>query len=294
MGRDILLAVIFALALGAILNLYRDELGPGDLPPEAPRALDPARIPGAFLPPAPRLVDGNPLAVHDARNTVLVIYNHGSINEFSPVACRPADNPPPILRDLAGQGLSGLKIVVYSYCSHGKVGVDNPWGFHGFDLPVTRRAKDIERLIRSFVDAGMPAAQIFLSGQSEGAWASLLVARRAAVPLGGVIAFAPGMAGQHEERSPIWWKIQNKHAARLARTARIDALVFAFEGDSYNRVEDLAFLARIDGIDLVALSGRSIEGIECRSDEPHFTAYRECFRQTQKTVILDFMKRRLW
>ena len=161
-------------------------------------------------------------------------------------------------------------------------------------MRVERRAKDIEDLVRSFLEFGVPPEQIFLSGQSEGAWASLVAARRQVVPFNGVIAFAPAFAGRTAERSQNGWRVQRRQVAAFGGLQRLDALVFAFEGDSFNRIEDLDFLEGIDGVDFVPLSGVSIEGIECREREPHFIAYRNCFRRTQKPVIVEFLRRRLW
>lgn len=294
MVRVLVFFALLGIAFGGYTTLSTEYRPSGQDPVQPGRVLVSDIIPGRFLAPAPRPVDDDPLALFNAEDTILIIFNHGSINEKAPDACDPDGMAPGILADLSGQELSGLRIAVFAYCSHLKVGVENPQDFRGYGLSIDRRAEDIEDLIRSFIESGMPAEQIFLSGQSEGAWASLLAARRERVPFNGVIAFAPAFAGQHEERSARWWQVHNAQADVLGAASHLNGLVFAFEGDPFNGIDDLAFLAAIEGIDFVPLSGESIDGLDCWGHEPHFTAYRNCFRRTQKSVILDFIKHRLW
>ena len=298
MSRIPTVAVLFATGVLLLWGVLSDGLmqRPGARTPEAgPQLLDERILTGRFVPPRPRLVDGNPLAVDDAENTLLILYNHGTIDDGSLAECVSRYRPPLVLTDLMDRRVSGLRVAIYYFCSHDKVGPYRA-GQNRDESRRARRAKDLENLIQSFIDGGMPPEQIFLSGQSEGAWVSLIAARRGAVPFTALIAFAPGTVGRLEDgdNAEAYWRWYRNRVAYLQEAGHIDGLVFAFEGDSYGAVEDLEFLSGIDGVTFVPLPGRSIGGIACREPEPHFIAFRECFRRTQKAVIVRFLERRLW
>ena len=110
-------------------------------------------------------------------------------------------------------------------------------------------------------------------GHSAGAWASLLVAREGPGWFNAVVAFGPAFAG--------------------LRATRIDALIFAFEGDPYEPPEDLAFLRRIPRVELVVLSGTRIDDVSCGSRSAHLTERKPCFHATQGARIRDYIERRL-
>ncbi len=79
----------------------------------------------------------------------------------------------------------------------------------------------------------------------------------------------------------------------LSAATRIEALIFAFEGDPYEPREDLAFLRRIPGVEPVVLSGTRIAGVSCGGRSPHLTDRKPCFHATQGTRIRDYIERRL-
>ncbi|MGE4010804.1 MAG: alpha/beta hydrolase, partial [Alphaproteobacteria bacterium] len=178
-----------------------------------------------------------------------------------------------------------------SYCTPSKLG-DYVAATQQGEPKVQKRAKDIEALIVDALAQGVPPEQIFVAGHSAGAWASLLVARRGQVKIGGYILFAPAFAGHYSARQPGWWDLQNRLAKYIGEAEQIDALVYAFENDKFNRVEDLRFLSRVKGVQFFALQSREVDGVACARQDGHETVYEECFRTTRNAEILNFILKR--
>jgi pimeloyl-ACP methyl ester carboxylesterase len=251
-------------------------------------------VDGAYLGPAPFVTrDGERRLIPQPERSVLVVYNHGSAEELIPDACEPAGaTTPPVIGDLAGQKIRGFRIIVFAYCTPSRVGAFHHASGEG-EPKVVKRTKDIERLIGEFVAGGLAPERIFVAGHSAGGWAALLAARRAVAPFNGVIAFAPAFAGRKAGREDGWWALHHRQVADLSLSERLDALVFAFEGDAYNDAGDLQFLAQVEGVDFVVLPGDRIDGADCDKPDPHQTPFRDCFRQTQGKRIVRFLEERL-
>lgn len=233
------------------------------------------------------VVDGR-MRLADPDQRVVVIYNHGSNPEFVPDECYPTQQTPggvpPVVAGLAGSEVKGRRILVYVLCTQERVGEFRHASQTG-EPKVVKRAREITAVVRQFQEAGMPPGRIFLSGQSAGAWASLLVANERAVSISGVIGFAPAFAGHKATRQPGWQHIRDRQREVLRGAGRLHALIFAFDGDAYEPPDDLRFLGEIAGVTLIDLH-------PCESGAAHHTAFRRCF-VTQRDRILRFMADRL-
>ena len=250
---------------------------------------------GAYLAPAPRLEGQGPLALAEPGDSIVVIYNHGSKQEFRRDSCAARGGAKPgVIADLAGATLASKRVAVFVYCTPSKTGTFDHRSGRG-EPKIERRSKEIADLAEAYAAAGVPRRQIFLAGQSAGGWASLLaVGRSAETPeIGGVIAFAPAFAGRRADRSPGWQMLRDRLARELAGFAYLPALVYAFEGDSLERPEDLAFLSRVPGVEFRKTGVRRIGGRDCKSKFPHFLAFDPCFRATQASALLSFIKARV-
>ena len=230
--------------------------------------------------------------------TVVVIYNHGSDQEFVPDPCDPAGGDssewsvPSVLSNLSGTRVAGKVIAMYGYCTPSRVGEYRHAERSG-EPKVAKRAREIATLVDRFVALGVPRRQIFLAGHSAGAWASLLAAREHPRSFNAVIGFGPAFAGRRATRPPGWEWLRGTQVLHLRAAPRIDALVFAFEGDPYEPPADLAFLRGIPGVELVVLSETRIDGVSCGGGSPHLTDRKPCFHATQGARIRDYIERRL-
>ena len=249
-----------------------------------------------FVPGEPSKEDAVRLAA--PAETVVLIYNHGSGQEFIPDPCEPAGGDasewavPSVLSNLSGTRVAGKVIAVYGYCTPSRVGEYRHAERSG-EPKVVKRAREIAMLADRFAALGVPRRQIFLAGHSAGAWASLLVARQGPGRFNALIAFGPAFAGRRETRPPGWEWLRGTQVLNLSAATRIDALIFAFEGDPYEPPEDVAFLRQIPGVELVVLSGTRIDGVSCGGRSPHLTDRKPCFHTTQGSRIRDYIERRL-
>jgi pimeloyl-ACP methyl ester carboxylesterase len=143
------------------------------------------------------------------------------------------------------------------------------------------------RIVATFRSLGVPARHIFLVGQSAGAWSSLLVQRQAADTINAVIALAPAFAGPRSEESVYpWWRreILPKQMEFMTQARVLNALIFAFPDDDYDRPQELAPLASISGVTLVAFQ-------DCQGG--HLTAFTACFRGKARETIEAYIRSRI-
>lgn len=248
--------------------------------------------PSQFVVPSAVGLAPDAFAYPDADQRVLLIYNHGSRADHVPDRCEPNGlTTPKMVKGLSGRKVGGLQILVYGLCTNvvGRwQGVDQPEG-----IKLMRRVEKIEQTVQEFLDAGVPAANIFLVGHSAGGWASLLVVRRGRVPVNAAIAFAPAFAGRKSRRSEKWQALRDQQEAFLSGAERLDALVYVFERDAFNAPEELAFLDGIPGTRVHHLDDEAIDGVRCRRPRGHRTAFGDCFRLTQEAAILAYIARQL-
>ncbi len=243
-----------------------------------------------FMPVEPvALVQRVPLILLEPERFAVLLYMPGSGSEPTPDSCittRPGINVPHTITDLAGQQIAGLTVLVYVYCTPTRVGGFNQADGDGV-TKVMKRSFDIEGMVQEFARIGISGDRLILAGQSAGAWASLLVARRGQARIAGVLGTAPAFAGHHKVRPPIWQEERARQITYLSEAPHINALLFQFEGDRLEPPEHTEFLNHIHGIDRVILKGGdAIGGIPCDNAYPHATAFKDCFRQTQRERIL--------
>ncbi len=245
-----------------------------------------------FVDAGPEL-HNQPLSVDNPQNKILLIYNHGSRPEGYADPCFPNNaflpgGMPSVVHHLAGETIDGKTLVVYALCS--QVGGLIKLRDTEENLKIRHRIAEIERAVDRFHRLGFAARQIFLVGHSAGGWASLMVAAEQPESVNAVIAFSPAFAGFRKTRNRQWWAFRRRLAEQLSASPYLDALVFAFPGDPYNTLEELAFLGRIPGVEYRPLTG-SGELAHCYRG--HRTAFRSCFERNERSVILDFIRQRL-
>jgi predicted esterase len=184
---------------------------------------------------------------------VLLIYNHGSAEKHRWDQCRPNGSATPrVIKELSGKRVRGREIVVYGFCTPARIGFYRQKSRTG-EPKVMRRAENIEEVVRRFQNSGAPPEQTFLAGNSAGAWAALLVARRQKAPLNAVIAFAPAFAGRKASRQSGWQTLRDDQVRFMAEAREMHALVYAFDSDPFNSPQDLAFLGPIPGVRLLQI-----------------------------------------
>lgn len=274
-----------ALVVGALLVTF-------GWPPPAPKLGENSRY---MHPPPPGATERRPFRLEEPERYALIVYVNGSRGESRADRCEtagPGVSIPAIAADLAGRRVAGYELLVYAFCTRTKLGGFNRPGGDGIPK-VVRRADELEALLQHIAARGLPPERIFVMGQSAGAWAGLLVQRRGTARHAGLVAFAPAFAGRHASRSAAWMIERARQSAHIRTARRLEALVYGFEEDSFEPVRMMGWLKAMPGVEYVALSGHAIDGVPCDGGAPHATVFRDCFRDTQKQRILDYLSRRL-
>jgi hypothetical protein len=257
MRRKSVFAVALALALAPGWAFAQDGKRPPNVRPE---------------PPAERVL---PLRGDPAKAVVLIV-NHGTLRPQFRHVCNEDRDVPAVMRDIA----DARQWTIFYLCSAALDGGEA--GSYTY-----KRADEILAAVALYRGRGVPAQRIFLVGHSAGAWSSLMAARKNHGGFNAIVAFAPAFAGpRHEAAQFPWWRgrIALEQIAYLRQAPRIDALIFAYSDDEFDRPSDLAPLAAIPGIRILAFDA-------CHSG--HGTTYSECFRVGARVEIEHYIKTRL-
>jgi len=214
---------------------------------------------------------------------IVIIYNHGISAPQQQEPCyMPYNKPPPSLQQLAGSHL-----LVYSLCS---TSVESPLPASA-GKQVYLRKQEISHAIDAFLARGILPRNLFLAGHSNGGWTSLMMSRDTDKRFNGIIAFAPAFAGKRKEDKLFpWWrkKARPEQIEDMLGAPRMDALVFAYENDPYNRPQDLQFLA--DHYPLQNGHGVKLVSYSCNRFNAHQTYRNDCRLTETKQTILQFIQ----
>ncbi len=217
---------------------------------------------------------------------VVIIYNHGISAPQQREPCfMPYNKPPPSLLNLASQHL-----LIYPLCS---TSVESPLPSSAGDQ-VYLRKKEISHALNAFLARGVLPKNIFLAGHSNGGWTSLMMARDTDKRFNGIIAFAPAFAGKRKEAKLFpWWreKVRPKQINDMLGAPRMDALVFAYDNDPYNRPQDLQFLA--DHYPLQNGHGVELISYGCGLFNAHQTYRNDCRLPQTKQKIRHFIQEQI-
>jgi pimeloyl-ACP methyl ester carboxylesterase len=230
-------------------------------------------------PPAPLQEGPAPpreAAPTDPARSVVLIFSHGTYRPQRRHQCNEDRDVPAVLREMAA---ANGWVVQYLCSAATDDGVEGSYTY--------KRADEILAAVAAQRALGVPAQRIFLVGHSAGGWSSLMAARKDASGFNAIVAFAPAFAGpRHEETQYPKWRreLAPQQTAYLRQAKRIDALIFAYSDDDFDRPSELAPLEAIPGVRVLAFDA-------CQKG--HGTTYSECFREGARVEIEDYIKTRL-
>lgn len=171
----------------------------------------------------------------DPENATVIVYSHGTRRPSRKVNCRKKGYGVP-------DSIMALErddsFYVFYLCSAATD--DGDKGSYIF-----KRKKEIQGVLTELMELGVKPRNIFLAGHSAGAWSSLMSMDVVGSKFNAAIAFAPACCGPRSEKNkyPIWRKeIRPEHVKTMLAVPRIEALVFAYQRDKFNRPRDLQFL----------------------------------------------------
>tara|TARA_B110001450_G_scaffold88644_1_gene84281 strand:- start:67 stop:999 length:933 start_codon:yes stop_codon:yes gene_type:complete len=203
----------------------------------------------------------------DKKNTLLIVYNHGSGNDQTLDKCSKKWNKvPPIILNLHDKKIKDHKVRIYHLCS----GVRG-WSQNHQDklderyknkkqkefLDIIKTNDDIikfqtqkqfikqkliNKKIDSLIDQGFE--DIILVGHSAGAWASITLKSQFPKKIDGVIAFNPAFTGTLKNRRewPLWAMIRKYGVNKINLSNLQNTMVYVHDKDNYEKSKTLSFL----------------------------------------------------
>ena len=233
--------------------------------------------------------EGEPpkIAIADPKNKTIVVYSHGTRRPQHVEDCSKSSNrvPRSLMEALNVRRDGGA--LVYYLCSRATEQTTRTTAGEY----IYKRMAEVEHTLDQLIAAGVEPKRIFLAGHSAGGWTSLMMGRTAAKKFNSVIAFAPAFAGPRSETEQYpWWRkvARPKQVAEMTKPPRLEALVFAYADDPFNRPEDLDFLAKRypQSVKLV--------GYDCPLvKRTHLTHLDDCREDKTTALSRDYVKRRV-
>ncbi|NOY72329.1 MAG: hypothetical protein GXP14_08125 [Gammaproteobacteria bacterium] len=244
-----------------------------------------------FITPDPESI--HQIDLNPTEDTVVLIYSHGSLAEQYRDVCNPLQRyglgaTPEVIAKLSHRFIHNKRILVYSLCSSLKWRLKLKNTVANIKLEI--RTAEIARQVQFFLDAGIPAKQIFLTGHSAGGWASLNYLRNHPDTVNAAIIFAPAFAGHWQNRPKQWQRFYTSQKNNLQSAPQLPVLIFAFENDPYYQLTEISFFKKIPGVTFKALT--QTLNRPCKLSG-HQAAFSRCFTQFFQRKIEQYIHQRL-
>ena len=221
---------------------------------------------------------GNPYSIEkivNKKNSLLIIYNHGSIQDTKKDSCKAkpkfcyiwdAAVVPAILK-LHDKKIKGLEIKIYRLCS----GVNGMSGENQKKYRKQLKSKGKIELVDEFKNLkrqniiineveklkNLGFENIVLAGYSAGGWASLNLKSRFPDKIKGVIAINPAFAGPKNEwqkKYPEWGAFRKLQINILNQSNSLNAILFAHNKDVFEDLDTLSFFKKFKDLQLIDYS----------------------------------------
>ncbi len=258
--------------------------------------------------------------ISDKKNSLVIIYNHGSIqdNKQDPCKAKPAFGyiwdaavVPAILK-LHNKKINGLEVKIYRVCSGVKgMSVKDQKKYRkelksNGKINLVDEFKNIKRqnIILNEVEnlKNLGFDKIILSGWSAGGWSSLILQSKYPEKIIGTIAFNPAFAGPKNEwqkKYPEWGAFRELQVNKFNKANTINAIVFAHKDDIFEDPETLSFFENFKNLNLIDYS--ELNPTRCTwangnekmpSNKGHYIPQSKCFTKylEDKNYLVSFLK----
>ena len=258
--------------------------------------------------------------ISDKKNSLVIIYNHGSIQDHKQDSCKAkpkfgyiwdAAVVPAILK-LHNKKINGLEVKIYRVCS----------GVKGMPVKIQKKYrkelkskgkinlvdehKNIKRqnIILNEVEnlKNLGFDNIILSGYSAGGWSSLVLQSRHPEKIIGTIAFNPAFAGPKKEwqkKYPEWGAFREVSVNKFNKADKINAIVFAHKDDIFEDPKTLSFFKNFKDFNLIDYS--ELKPTACTwadvnekmtADKGHNIPQSKCFTKylENKNYLISFLE----
>ncbi len=234
--------------------------------------------------PIAKKYEGNTpaISIEHPEDTVVIVYSHGTFRPQRYEDCSKRWNqvPSSILE------LQDKNTRIYYLCSR----ATEPGSTKHVGQYIFKRVSEVENVLDELRGLGVPASNMFLAGHSAGGWTSLMSSKIIGDKFNASIVFAPAFAGKRSETSRYpWWRkeARPKQIVEMLKSQRIEALVFAYKGDAFNRPIDLEFLTKAypNSIEMISYG--------CALSNNHLTHIYDCRESETIEKMRNYIEKRL-
>ena len=258
--------------------------------------------------------------ISDKKNSLIIIYNHGSIQDVRQDPCKAKPSfgyiwdaavVPAILK-LHNKKINGLEVKIYRVCSGVKgMSVKSQKKYRNElkskgKINLVDEFKNIKRqnIILNEVEnlKNLGFDKIILSGWSAGGWSSLILQSRYPEKILGTIAFNPAFAGPKNEwqkKFPEWGAFREHQIDEFNKADTINAIVFAHKDDIFEDPKTLSFFENFKDLNLIDYS--ELKPTKCtwadgnekmQSNKGHNIPQSKCFTKylEDKNYLISFLE----
>ena len=235
--------------------------------------------------------------ITDKKNTILIIYNHGSdYDQVTDKCTSPSNNVPRVIRYLHNKKIRNFNIKIYRLCTGAKGWSKKEqtkmWKAHekSGKLAIELKDKDgtplinkqkqnqrrrvIKKKVDSFIEEGFE--NIILAGHSSGGWQSIKIKAEFPELAKGVIGLHPGAGGTVKNRKDWPWWEDVRYYGFVEDLSKLNAFIITHDKDEYNSPKDYSSFSNLNSVKFLNLTESG-----CKKAEPtktyHGTALTKCY-----------------
>ena len=222
--------------------------------------------------------------ITDKKNTILIIYNHGSdYDQVTDKCTKPWNNVAQVIRDLHNKKIKNFNIKIYRLCTGAKgwskTEQTKMWKAHekSGKLSIELKDKDgtplinkqkqnqrrrvIKEKVDSFIEEGFE--NIILAGHSSGGWQSSKIKAKFPELVKGVIGLNPGAGGTVKNRKDWPWWEDVRYYGFVEDLSQLNAIIVTHDKDNYNSPKDYSLFSNLNSVKFVNLTESG-----CKKAEP--------------------------
>ena len=240
--------------------------------------------------------------ITDKKNTILIIYNHGSdYDQVTDKCTNPSNNVPRVIRYLHNKKIKNFNIKIYRLCTGAKGWSKKEqtkmWKAHekSGKLAIELKDKDgtplinkqkqnqrrrvIKKKVDSFIEEGFE--NIILAGHSSGGWQSIKIKAEFPELVKGVIGLNPGAGGTVQNRKDWPWWEDVRYYGFVEDLSQLNAIIMTHDKDHFNSPKDYSLFSNLNSVKFVNLTESG-----CKKAEPsksyHGITLTKCYAEYEK------------
>ena len=254
--------------------------------------------------------------ISDKKNTILIVYTHGSLNDQTIDKCSKNWNKvPPIISNLHNKKIKDFKVKIYYLCSGVRGWTKNHWKkmseryknvkkanfskiikddfdkikFNG--AKQFRKQKVIINKVDELINLGFE--NIILAGHSAGGWASITLKSKYPNKIPGAIAINPAFAGKINNRREwkFWELVRNYGVSQIDLKNLNNTIIYVHHKDGYETPKTLSFL------NLNTVVYKDVSKSTCKPKlifgKHHGIPLTKCFAEKQSNAndVINFLEK---